>query len=391
MKLQRITILLLATPLFIAGCASSSGKTVSVSTSASSIEEFIAENLHRPGRVRVIRYTHENRDPLLVPEQRLRAYCESRGGTLEKIETKGDRARSLTNDDSFFGQRLCRKLDTKLWAVKIIPDTQPVSDGRAGIFVNSPFQYKIHVAVKPIPVGDIRLPYCLSDQAIANRKLADEFIQNGIKVIPEIVDRSGFSPAIDPNALVQTSVEYVAECPATMDEVAFKVSVRAKAVPPYEATVKATEHGNLRYDAKGITVRPTVIINGRRYSDLYPPNVFADSNLRVEVSSIDEDFVRYRVHNLTNRYIELDAISIYVLGGISTIPLGKTLPPNSVTDNLRTKAPALASKVIPRTMTANDMKTQRVDIGVSAKYKIGNKSESLYRNQTFTYAQLIKD
>lgn len=375
------------------GCATNQTTTVSSNEAATSstLEDFIASNLHRPGNVLITRYDDLDPKPLAMPWEKLKTYCETQGGSLEPLPGKPVLNLNVRGANNWFGEFLCRQIDTKLWAVEIKPVSQPEFQGKMQSLLTFKVYsaYSVKLKAAPLPVAPIRLTACRSDTANAIHQQAQDFLDNKLKVVPRLVDRSGFNKSEPLDKLVEISRTRWAECPTAMDQVLFAVSVKPKLQHRLNFKVEPKEYPNVDYNSAGARLEPVVTIESYNFDVLYPAKSFRDKHVQMDIEYISGSAVQYRLRNLSSRYVDVQAVSIYIDQTVYTVPVSLSVPPNTTTVEQRMELSGLG-KLFPITLTLNQAKSRTASIGVSVKYRIGDKTESLYGQQIFPYAQLVR-
>lgn len=384
----------------VSGCTPTRPLTIAPSEAAKSntLDDFIATNIHRPAHVSTLRYSEDDADKLLGSSRnQLQSYCKGQGGNLvqlsprEKLPYFGVRAPAT----GYFGEFLCRKADTKLWAVEIKPVSEPkLIDKQPGFFTSSDvkYLYTVNVRVNPINADIRQLPNCETSQAKAVLEQADEFLEKKLKVVPRLVDKSGFNKRVAIENLVVASRTKSANCPASMDEVRFSVSLQAPQLQPgLSYRIEPKEYPNVAYSPHGVTLEPIVTIESYTFHTFHPPKGFRDSNLQVAIESISCCDVKYRIRNLSSRYVDVQAVSIHLDEVVGTVPVSLSVPPNTTTAEQKMDVPKAARNIPPVTLTLPEAKSRTVDIGVSVKYRIGDKTQTLHAQQTYPYLQVVRD
>ncbi|MBI3897509.1 MAG: hypothetical protein HY308_04330 [Gammaproteobacteria bacterium] len=378
------------------GCTGVSG-TVNSSEAAKSltVEDFIAANLHRPDHVLIVRYTNPDPKNLSMPRDKLQTYCQTQGGNLERTSKTRFPEVYAPAAEPYLGEFLCRKGDTKLWAVDIRPTGPAKYEGpTAVLFGSSPGNdYQVKLQAREISTAVIALTSCYTEEAKTTLAAAEDFLRNKLNVVPRIDDRSGFNKRWNSGGFIEVSKKIVSQCPTTLSDVTYQVTInkRSSAEQSFTYDVDKFEYFPVAYKPEGVTLTPTVTIRSIRLHDLHPPQHFGDQNLQIEIASIDGTSVRYRLQNLTNRYVDVEAVAVHINQSIRSVSASRSIPPNGQTTFDVMEAPAGTAELVPVTLTAEQAKSRSIRIGISAKYRLNDKTESLHREQRFTYAQLAND
>ncbi|MBI3898658.1 MAG: hypothetical protein HY308_10230 [Gammaproteobacteria bacterium] len=388
--------LIAITGVFGYGCAGVPG-TVSRNDAAKSptVEDFIAANLHTPDRVLIIRYTNPDPKNLSIPRDKLQTYCQTQGGNLERTSKARFPEVYAPTAEPYLGEFLCRKGDTKLWAVDIRPTGPAKYEGPTAVFFgNSPGNdYQVKLKVREISTAAISLTSCNTDEAKTTLTAAEDFLRNKLNVVPRIEDRSGFNKRWSSDALIEVSKKIMSECPSALSDVTYQVRINKRSSVERIVTydVDKFEYFPVAYKPEGVTLTPTITIRSIRLLQLRPPQGFSDRNLQIEIAGIDGTSVRYRLQNLTDRYLDVEAVSVHINQNIMNASISRSIPPNGQSTVYAMEAPAGTAELVPVTLTADQARSRSVHIAVSAKYRLNDKTESLHREQRFTYAQLTDD
>lgn len=357
------------------------------------LEEFIAKELHQPNFVLRTRYTDRDPQPLSMPFEKLKTYCESKGGTLEPVPNRDRVTLNVSGAGGWFGKFLCREGDIKRWAVIISPVGGPRYDGKTQnlltFSVSSVYQQAIKV--EPTSTALIPLSYCANQTARAVLNEAEDFYRNKLKVVPQLIDKSGFRKPEDVYRLVDISSDMIAECPTSMDQVLFRVALKGKPNDRMVFGIEPREYPKVTYQKDGVTLTPQVIIRSYTFGSLHPTKRFRDKHVEAEIESISSVQMRYTIRNLSDNYVDVQAVSIYFDKDISTTPVLLNVPPHATTATLLAAVPNSAKNALPVTLTFDDAKKRGAHIGLSVKYRVADRTESLYGEQRFAYAELLRD
>lgn len=119
------------------------------------------------------------------------------------------------------------------------------------------------------------------------------------------------------------------------------------------------------------------------FSTFYPDKyIIQNKEILLELRKYRIDEFQVKIINLTNKFIDINTVSIYLDNAINSISLIKRLPPNGETleSNLSIKIPAGVSPYIE----LKDLNSKR-NLGAAVSYKIDNKEDTLYKEDKISF------
>lgn len=221
----------------------------------------------------------------------------------------------------------------------------------------------------------------------------DKFLDM-IKVVPEVIDKSGLYSGEDLIDVKRYIKGKKVGCPVK-GSVNYAVSISEKSGIPYEISIVPRKYSKLGFDAKSLELAPKVTILRKRFNNFDISELLGGNELAFYIHRLSavggRPYVSFDIENKTDRYLTVRSISVHLKSEIYTKDYSGTqmvIPPFSkATKTLR--LPYKAEKDIQVSLSRSEAKRHDLSIGFSALFNDEGKQKTFFRQKKVKYAKML--
>lgn len=222
-----------------------------------------------------------------------------------------------------------------------------------------------------------------------NNTKFNQFVNNRVSINPEIIDLTGFYKGKEkPINEIKINKNFDNQCNLSTSTISAtsNTTIEGYQVEKDLASIQA------HYSERNIELKPKINIIRKNSSMIKPNKKYQDNNISISLNTIDDQgTTSFIISNNTNKYLKINATSLYIGNKVLTHNKVISMPPMSEESTYQTfDLPyKVKNNFFPRAGFNNEMASKKNNIGMSVLYSIGGVEYTLHSIDTMSFYELM--